>query len=262
MKSLFKWLIAGGVILGVGLIILIIGLALNGWSLGGNFDYEQREFTAVQPVDKLELSAAAGKVYVRFYDGEAVTVSYPFSDRFAYTVAEQDGKVKIGYTNSVWFFGFWQKRVPDTVVQIPYGCVLDVETELNAGNLTLESGTYGRLKLEIHAGTLNVGDIVCDDCTCEVNAGTLNIRSISAGQFEADVSAGSAVVKNLRCGDIKAEVSAGSLSLSVEGDKSDYAIYASHSAGSCNVTDQTGNGSGKRLTVNVSAGSIAVNFTD
>lgn len=259
MKGLTNFLIAGGIIVGVGLIFLIVGLALNGWRFTS--DFEQREYSATESVTSLDVEAAAGEVYIEFYDGENVTVSYPYSEQFTYNVTLSDGKLTVKPKN-VLVFNFFSWKIPDTVIKVPRDGISDFDIALNAGKLHMQSGYYGSLNISVNAGTLNADDLVSETCKCKINAGSLNIKSVSSQSLVVDVSAGSANVKGADCPDIKIDVSAGSANVTVNGEKSAYKITTDCSAGSCNVKEQSGDGSGKRIDVDVSAGSANIIFTN
>lgn len=262
MNSFAKWLIAGAVILGIGVCVIIIGLALNGWKWGA--DYETKDFTSAEQVTELDLNAAAGNLYVEFYDGEDVEISYPVSDYFSYSVTEQDGTVKLSYSNK-WYaffnFGWWSKPM-ETHVKIPASLTADVSVRLSAGQVFIADGSFGKVNLHVSAGTLAAGNIQCGQLVCDVSAGALKIAQATSESVKCHVSAGSFAIDRLVCPVIDAEVSAGSASLKVVGEESAYSVSVDKSAGSCNVSGKTGTDPTKRIGVHVSAGSVDISFVN
>ena len=93
-----------------------------------------------------------------------------------------------------------------------------------------------------------------------MSAGAVNLSQIVTNSFAADLSAGALNVKGLKCDNIDLDLSAGSAKLGIVGKKSDYTIRVDKSAGSCNVSSQTGGS--KRLSVDISAGSATINFDE
>lgn len=283
MKGFVKWLIAGGIILGSGLTMLITGLALNGWKWEITDEYEQKTFTSTQTADKLELHAAAGDVYVQFYDGDSVQISYPVGSRFYYGVKQDGSEIELTYSNAG-FFGGWLfnfSGVPDTIISIPSGAKVDLDVELDAGRLFVDDGSYGEVELTVNAGTLKAGTISCTQADCKVNAGKLEIEKVISAYLEVEVNAGSAQLSGAECSQLEVEVSAGSAvirsiagcqnadidvsaggaTLSFAESKDQFSIITDVSAGSCNVQPQI-QATDRRISVRVSAGSANLEFVE
>ncbi len=282
MKTFVKFLIAGGIILCIGVIIMLCGLAANGWKWGVNEEFEQKEYVAENTVTAYNISIAAGTVKVEFTDGDAVSVSYPESKHFGYDITEENGRLTVAYNKRVnFFFGWFMPiNIPDTVIKVPYG-VSDFDIKINAGKLVLSDGTYGKIDVELNAGKFESGAIVCTGFDFGLNAGTANLTSVGCSTLDinvnagtitvgkavcnrlfVDVNAGSANLSGVKCSDISVDVAAGSANLAVDGVKSEYNISIERSAGSCNVSAQPGTDPSKRLKVDVSAGSATVTFSN
>lgn len=281
MKGFVKCLIAGGVILCIGVIILLCGLAANGWKWQIDEDFEQKEYVAENEVTAYDIRIAAGTVKVEFTDDEVASVSYPESEHFRYTVTEENGKLTVAYDKQYNFFFGWliPSNIPDTVIKVPKKVVADYDIKISAGKLILPQGDYGKLKVELNAGKFETGAIVCTDFDCDVSAGAAILSSVecptlfvgvSAGgvtidnaicnRLTVEVSAGSADLSGVKCDDISVDVSAGSVNLGVIGAKAEYNVSVDKSAGSCNLSSQVGSDPSKRIEVDISAGSVTVNF--
>lgn len=283
MKGFVKLLIAGGVILCIGVIILIIGLAANGWQWGINVDFEQKEYIAESTVEAYDIRVAAGTVRVEFTDSPTVSVSYPDSKDFGYEVTEQDGKLTIAYnkTSNVFLGWFMPINIPDTVIKMPYGAAADTEIRVDAGKLILADGGYGDIDATLNAGAIQTGVTECDKLNIKINAGSAKLSSVTAqnlgievnagaitvdnaecDRLTVDVSAGGATVSRAKCDDISVDVSAGSATLGVDGAEAEYNISVNRSAGHCNRSSQIGSNPSKRVTVDISAGSAEINFSN
>lgn len=240
MKVWKVFLGAGITVLVIGIAVLLIGLGLNGWKLN---IYEEKTFICTEQNDTLNLSVAAGKAHVVFYDGENVQIDYPSSPRYGYKVSESGGSVSVRPRSSFGmnWFGWW--KIPDLTIKIPNGKVMNLNLDVSAGTASVANGAYGAFDLDLSAGSVYTGDISCSSFTADVSAGSLSAKSVACDKFLFDVSAGSA-------------------SVTVNGKKSEYSITVDKSAGSCDVSGQQGTVAGKIIDIDVSAGSISVGFTD
>ena len=240
MKGIIKTVIAGGVIIGIGLAIILITLAVNGFSVKKP-EFETLTYTAEGENTSLNIHIGAGQVKTEFYDGDRITIEYPSSTSFKSEISERDGVLNYSATiKSVWFWGSWD--IPQTTIKLPKDVVYDLDFEVSAGTVDIASGVYGKVNIEVSAGTLTLDTTTCDKLTCK----------ISAGEFK---------VKKLSCPDIKAKISAGDISINIDDVREAYDIKANVSAGSCNVSNQTVSG-GKKLEVDCSAGSVKVTFNN
>ncbi len=283
MKTFVKWLIAGGVILCIGVIVMLCGLAANGWKWKITEDFVQKEYVAENTVTAYDINIAAGTVKVEFTDSDTVSVSYPESEHFGYNITEENGKLTVAYNKSVNFFFGWfiPANIPDTVIKVPYGIKANYDITVNAGKIVLAQGSYGNMNIRLNAGKVEAGEMTCAYFDCQVNAGAAALSSVdcpmldvkvNAGSFTlnrsvcdrltVNVNAGSAEIFRTTCPIISVDVSAGSAFIDVDGEKRQYNISVSKSAGSCNLTPQVGGDPNKRITVNLSAGSANIIIGD
>lgn len=260
MKAVIKAIIAGSVIIGIGLIVLIVALALNGWKFMPKF--EMAEYVAEGEIGELKIDNAVGNVKTEFYDGEKLVVDYPVSDRYFMSVGEQAGVLTVnGLNKKHWYnFTFLPAALPVTVVKIPKNSCLKLTVTVNAGKVELAAGEYAAASVKVNAGSLNVLGMICPEFKCEVNAGAIFIKSLESASFDCKVSAGSFNVERIDCPLIRVNVSAGSAGLTVLGRREEYTISVDKSAGTCNVANQTGTDPQKRIDIGVSAGGVNVAF--
>ena len=260
MKAIIKAIIAGSVIIGIGLILFMIGLALNGWKFMPEFDVAQ--YTAEGEITALKIENAVGSVKTEFYDGDKVIVDYPVSERYTMTIEEHEGTLTVnGLNKKHWYnFTFLPSTLPETVVKIPKSTVLQLETTVDAGKVELAAGQYSQVSVTVNAGSLNVLGMNCTQFKCDVNAGSVSVKSLESAAFDCRVKAGSFSADRVNCPVIRVNVSAGSAGMRVQGKQEEYTISVDKSAGSCNVTNHTGTDPQKKMDIDVSAGSVNVSF--
>lgn len=261
MKALKKLMIAGVVLLLAGVAVFLAGLAMNGWKFGP--EYSRMTFVSEgQETDAIGLNVVAGKLNCSFYDGDRVEISYPTSDDFGYRVSEEDGKVTLSpVRNSYWFWLNWT-HIPDVNVKIPQTLVPDLNITLSAGSVYLDDGAFGTVTMNVSAGTLHTGNLTCDTLTCKLSAGSANLGTLTAQSASVHLSAGSFNAGRTDCPDLSIDLSAGSAAMTVAGSEDEYNISVDCSAGSCNLSSRTSAQAFKRLDIDLSAGSVTVNFTN
>lgn len=259
MNKITKAIIAGAVIVGIGIAILLVTGFATGWKFGDSANWEMKTYECDTHVDDIKLDFSADSLTVQFYDGDKIKVEYPESKRVTmqFNVAAQTLKISSVVRFHVNFL--WFNKIPTTKMYIPRDWKLNYNIEVNAGALYFsDGGSYGNVKIRLSAGAIDLTNVTCSDFKLDMSAGAINIGNLTCNKFVSDISAGSLNVKGLQCGDIDLDLSAGSAKIKVVGYKYDYTILTNISAGSCNVGSQSGGN--KRLTVDVSAGSVTVDF--
>ena len=260
MKGIGKAIISGVIIIAIGIAILLIGLALNGWSIGFK-EFEMKRYEAVEENTSLKVDFGAGNLKTVFYDEDKIAIDYPTTKGYSTDISEKNGKLSFKTKVKMFSFGIGKWQIPDAVIYLPKDIVFDLNFDLGAGTVDIESGKYGNIKIDVGAGTFTMGDTVCTDFNADVSAGKLEVSRLDCRKADLDVSAGKIKISSLTCPEIYADVSAGSLEICVAGVKAEYSISTSVSAGSCNLTPQTGT-TDKKINADVSAGSINITFTE
>ena len=264
MKRTKNVIIAGVIIAVIGVVVVLCALGASGWNLKEANNWEQGTFTAQTTVTKLNVEVSAGKVYIKRGNVDTVTVNYEYNDVYQAKIEENNGVLKIETPKKQQWINvnFWFNSAPTTEITVPTEASFEkLDLTLNAGTVEFGDGAWGaKVDVELNAGTLSMGDVKANELNVEVNAGAFKAKKIECDKFNCEISAGSTKVSLLKCDNIDLDISAGSAAITVAGAKSDYNIKASRSAGSCNVTSQTGADSSKQLKVDVSAGSASISF--
>lgn len=261
-KSIKVALILGAILIGIGLIIVLSAGFASGWHIS-EIEWESNVYTSESDaqITDIDLEFSAGTLKVEFYDGDVIRVEYPHNRRFTTTFSVSGGTLHIETTPIRWFGGImWYDKIPQTKMYIPQNMILGLKLKINAGTVSFGAGTFGNVNVKLNAGSMSMEYVKCNKFDVEIGAGTLNAKHVVSNSFKADLSAGSLNVTALQCADIDLDLSAGSTKIGIVGKKSDYTIRTNVSAGSCNVSNQ--NGDSKRLTVDVSAGSVIVEFAE
>lgn len=266
MKGFVKAIIAGVVIVVLGVILLVIALGLNGWSF--KVEFETKEFTASEEISTLKLESAASKVKIYYYaagdeNADKVFVKYPTSKQLTTEVTEQSGVLTVKGPEKAHWYNFGSCNgwldTPEMLIVLPQGKEVALDLQINAGTLEVAAGTYTNVKVTLNAGVVNLDGIVCGSFTANVNAGELNASAVECTTCTTETNAGTLTLSGLKCGDINSHVNAGSLNLNIDGAKADYNITVTKNLGSCNVESQQG-ATNKRLTVEANVGSANVLF--
>ena len=278
MKGFIKVIIAGAVILALGIAIVGIALGVNNWQIDG--DYEIKYYECVEDNTTLDIEFSVGTLEINYYDSEKIKIEYPEDKDLSATISENNGTLSFSTTNKrAWFNFGWFKKTPPTRIWIPQGDIMNLDLEMNAGTVKIADGEYGDFDVDMNAGTFSIGDIICKKLSIEMNAGTMNLKNVTSEQnveldlnagtmniqslvcpsFVATVSAGTANINRLQASSTGIDVSAGTVKLGMVGAKSDYYITVDKSAGSCNISNQTG-AKDLYIKADISAGNLNVKF--
>ena len=258
-KTVKVLIITGAVLVCIGIIVVLAIGFTNGWQFStAKAEYKTYETEMGAEITDIDLDFSAGTLKVEFYDGEVIKVEYPENKQFTTQFKLTNHTLKI--SNVIhWHVRFlWFNKIPETRVYIPRDLTLGCKMNVSAGVVSFTSGSFANLDIDISAGSITMDNVTCNNFDLEMSAGSVNVSQVRCNMFSADLSAGSLHVKRLECDDIDVDLSAGSATLNIAGSKSDYTIRTDVSAGSCNVGSQSGGS--KRLTVDISAGSVSINF--
>ena len=285
MKRIWKTVIAGVIIAIVGVAVLLCTMGAAGWNYNDAMEWEEDTYAATSEVTKLNVKINAGKVIIKRSETDTVSIKYQHNDVFKTEITEStNGTLSIEAGKKEWYkITFWHKfTAPTTEIEVGQNCTPTINLTLNAGTVNIGDGDWGermdvtinagtvsfgeltvdKLKVKINAGAMSASKIDCQQVKCELNAGGFEVKEIVCDTFDCDISAGSVDVKKLDSRDIKIDVSAGAANLNVAGSKSDYNIKVDKSAGSCNVSNQTGADPTKHIDVDISAGSVTIKFVN
>ncbi len=263
MKGFVKVIIAGAVILGIGIAILIIALAVNGWKFDfKETEYEMKSYTAEGQFDTLSVDISAGEVDIVYYDGETIKFDYPENNRFTATVTESKSEISfVSKKKHFWdWWSSWSTNLPKTTISVPQNCKLNLNIDLNAGIINLPDGEFEKLNLHLNAGEIKGNEITASSLEFKMNAGTAKFESLKCASSTFKLNAGTVSVEKLACDKITANLNAGTATLGVVGTATEYTVDITKNAGACNVNNHTGTNEAKSITGKMNAGSLNVTF--
>lgn len=259
MKGYIKVIIAGAVIIGIGLAVFLIALGLNGWTVTPEF--EMKEFTSTKVNTSLSVDLDAGLLKIDYHDGDEIKVTYPSAKGYDSRFSEEDGKLSIVSNKRRWYTFSWGVNFPETVVLIPRNQIKNVDIYVNAGGVQLAGGEFENVNVKVNAGACEVGKITgLKLLKIKLNAGAVNVDGVRGDKLICNVNAGRATVKNVDCTTTEVGINAGLAELNFAGVRADYSSSVNVSAGSCNGLYDNVSDTGKSIKVKVSAGTVNVSF--
>ncbi|MDE6505276.1 MAG: DUF4097 domain-containing protein [Clostridia bacterium] len=267
MQGFVKTIIAGAVILGLGIAVLIIALGASGWNVDaafGNSDFEMKTYSSSNKVETLEIEFYAGTLDIAFYDGEEVKIEYPENKKYSASVEEHDGVLSISTGKRHWYdwISWGLVKFPVTTIRLPADSKVNLDLHLNAGTVKIADGEYGNTEIYINAGTIEAGEINCNELKVELNAGFISAQKAACNNFSIKMNAGSADINRIYCDNIYTKINAGSMDLEIAGAEKEYGISIKKNAGSCNKSNREGTDPDKKISGEINAGSLDINFTD
>ena len=266
MKGIVKAVIAGCIIIGIGVAILLLALGLNGWTFTPNYQmttYSTEDEEITTPVDTVKLNFKAGKIKTEFYDGEFITVKYPKIENYNTDIEVADGVLSFTGPNKLHWYSFplgWG-NLPETVIKLPQNTTFNLDFTISGGTATINNGTIEGAKIVMNAGKITVSNVAVNSTfECTMNAGAAEMENVTCnGSFDFTTNFGGAKINRLTCNDITLNTNAGGIELNILGIKSDYTVTIDNSVAGCNIEEQVGT-TDKTLTIETNAGGIEVEF--
>lgn len=224
---------------------------------------EAKYLQETENIQSVRIDFSAGEFRTEFYDGDKIEIDYYESNGHNVSIYERNGTLTFS-VKIKWFMLWGSYNTPkETVIKLPKNNVYDLNVDMSAGNITVNGGTFGNINIDMSAGSVNLkGDFVCNKLDIDLSAGKVSADSVECTSLNVDLSAGKVDIDKLTCPVIDIDLSAGSVDFGVIGSKAEYTITVHKSAGSCNVGKQTGTDPNKKISVDLSAGSVNIHFTN
>ena len=258
----FKWFFIITACLGIG--VGVAGLALYGFDfdqvgsdLRSEHQYEGRYMVLSQSdIDVLNFDIRGRNIIVR--EGSQFRLDYYFSSHCRYIVNGNDTDNRPIIVNRQLSFGLRQQfnfpmfniqpaRFHRIYVTVPAGFGGDINIVGRSGNVNVENIGAGDLYVNMRSGNIRVANVTADEITITNRSG--NIR-----------------LENIRSNDIAVYNRSGNNTVSVVGNRNNFAIALSHRSGRSTVngarvvSNYTSPGSPGNITMNVRSGNNTLNF--
>ena len=264
-KRLKATLIAGSIIIAIGLILVAVAGIVPGWKFKTlNWNYNEYTTGIDAEITEIDLQFYAGNLTVEYYNESVIKVEYYQSSEYAIKCYVSNGTLHISTSQIRWANFIWRDKFPETKIYLPQSKSLEkkqlnLKLQVNSGSVTFKAGDFGNVEVELNSGSIIMNNLYCNNFNGEINAGILSMDHVECNQYTANVSAGVLNTSRLKCGEVNVDLSVGTANIGIDGKQSDYSIWTSVSAGSCNVQKQNGK-TLQSLKVTVSAGSATVTF--
>lgn len=227
------------IIIAIGIILVIIGLAAGGGRLYKSTSSYHFEDSIEGAVDSLDLEVAYGTVnlvtgdefQISVYNMDEDEVKNYVKDGTWYIRQKDDNDYAInifGINLSLFSFGVNQDLHVDTtpriVITIPEDfSAEDMDIKLSAGTLTAEQLVSSKLSVEVSAGSMEVEKLVVSDSgTLECGAGELIVHEIEGKDIKVNCGLGSIKLSGVLVGENSVECGIGSVILDLNGEEEDY----------------------------------------
>lgn len=257
MKSIVNWIIAGAVIVVVGLVFVIIGASFGGSCYGYRENWTETEQSFSEQISAVKCDLETCSLKISYYDGESVYVSYPESSIRESAVSVNLGVLTITSEMTTSTYNY-SSDFPIAVIKIPESYTVSLDLEIDLGCIYIYDGAYNNLNLNVDAGVIEIGSVTFNSAAIEVDAGNVTITDMTCGTLVCNIDTGAVKFNKLACPNIQIGVDLGSVKACLAGSRDDYTATCSIDLGSCNISS---GGSGVNiLKISVDAGSAEITF--
>jgi len=240
MKGIVRSIIIGSVIIVIGVAILLIGLACNGWKFKTKLNFEMKEYVCSEEITALNIDTDISSVKTVFYEGEDIIIEYPVAKNFKTSIGVSDGELKISGPRTPWYAFALTFETPETVIKLPEGFDKTLKINVDTGSVYLAEGSYSSLDIRIDVGNFKCEKLVCPSLVCRVDVGKVNINSLD-------------------CKQTKITVDVGDINITAVGAEQDYSIRTQVDVGESNISTQQ-RPADRSLDLTVDVGKINLSF--
>lgn len=206
--------------------------------------YEIRDIEAA----KLEIQVGAGKLDVKYYDGDFV-------------------KLEVGEHDQMQCF------VEKNTLKIVGGLKFDVlDTDSDMTVYLPEKNSYDKIFVKVGAGNLTIEKLCGKDVTVDVGMGNVILSGLNAVNMDADVGMGNLAIEGLLTGDATIDCGMGQIVMKLSGKGNDFDYELDCGIGSLKVegvysivgigNKNIDNGATKEIEATVGMGNIEVKFKE
>lgn len=255
-KSMRMFLTICGIVIGVGLILGVAGLALGGiqglsgiesrvpWVSFGSGHGVEEQNTGVEPFESIDLESDMAEVELAEGNKFAVEMSYDKEDS-APQVEVKNGTLVItpGPDRHTWVnFDLFGSRAETRIkIYYPKGTEFNsVKIQNDMGTVTAADIKAKKLDLSTDTGDIELERITADYMNLDVDMGSIEGKQIRTRKgADADIDTGSLELSGRLAGTINVICGMGDCCLTTDLARNDYSLEVENDMGECIIDGQT-----------------------
>ncbi|MDO4488262.1 MAG: DUF4097 family beta strand repeat-containing protein [Eubacteriales bacterium] len=260
-----KWMIAGIIMVAVGIVLSVAALTLYtignrskkpvNVGIGAKYvtnTYEVGEF------DDIEITAKIERINFKPSDtGKGYVVCYEDAD-FLHVVKDENRVLKITDTYDSFLNFTFTVETPTITVFLPKSEYSKLKIDSETGDVDIpENFSFESIDIKLSTGDVNMGSSCRGDMDIKTSTGKIEVNDISADDVTLRTSTGSIKASGIKCGgEMNVDVSTGKCNLS------DIVCESFYSTGSTGKVTLTGVKAQNRFSVERSTGDINIKGCD
>lgn len=209
------WLTIAAALTGVGLIVFVTVMSINGWDFSklGTVGYETRTYEAHGDFEKISIRTDTDDLsFVLSEDGVCRVVCYE-REKIAHTVAVEGDTLKIGVEDT----RAWYEKIgisfdsPKITVCLPKTAYASLAIEESTGDIEISDAfSFGDADLSVSTGDVSWRARVSGNLKIAASTGKISVADASVGALDLSVSTGKVTISDVACaGDVRIKVSTG-----------------------------------------------------
>lgn len=186
---------------------------------------------------KLELELNYAVVHIRSA-GESGDIFIEGRNAKQYLqITDREGELKLRDTRT--FSQYQKDQALELTIYLPERSFEEIELELGSSEIDIEKLEAIQLDVDLGAGELEAAQLVAQEATLEVGVGDAFVETLTVTQeAELSVGIGALEVAHFAGGDLKLDCGVGTLSVTAEGQKSDYNYELECGLGRIQIEDE------------------------
>ncbi len=285
--------IIGAIMMGLGLVIFGITLAVAGFNfelmtvtpddylqngsslfngitvnLGGGGAYEQKAVMFENADKHLILNETLGEVKIGVSPDDAIHVTYFENNNETYEITETEDTITIdkNYSRSLFFgnfinFGpFFTQEIPHIELLLPKTFAKDIEVHSAACDVDIDDISADNVVLDVTNGIIDVDGIKANDILAEMVNGEVEISDTAVQSIKLSSTNGTVEFDELTADDIEISTVNGFIEGNILGKESDYNISSSVTLGSNTLPSNSDGDTDKTIDISTVNGGIEVDF--
>jgi len=213
-----KAMIVAALLIAVGLIVCVIGFAVNGFS----FDFliektEVRTALITDDITDIYVTGSICKVQITESSDEQIKVVLRETDKIGYEISAKDGKLDISEENRKKWYDFigFSFESTEVLVYLPEAEYGDINVKVNTGIVNLDGVCVSDIRLTTDTGAVTVSADVNGDVYLESDTGKVSAKlSGTPERVEISCDTGSVSVNDTKCNSLDVQTATGRIELS------------------------------------------------